>query len=353
MVCLSDRKVDDYGPLAGYCKEIITVERRMRFIKDFSIFFFGKDPFNSVKYSSLGFRSALQGLLQRQSFDIVQIEFSLMWQYADIFRGIPVVLDAHNIEYEIIRQIKDTCGNPIKKILYSLEEKKLKYKEEEAWKKCNLCLTVSDKERDVIDSYLGHSNKVFAIPNGVDLKQFEFHPKADMGKQLLFIGGMDYQPNLDSARHFLKEIFPLIQSKVPDVKLDIVGRELWKIDGRASVGGVEFHENVPDVLPYFGKADVLVVPLRYGAGTRIKILEAMATGLPVVTTSRGCEGIHVKHAEHLMIADSPSDFASAVQRLLKDINLKNSITQNARSLVEEKYSWEMLVGKMERFYSKV
>ncbi len=92
---------------------------------------------------------------------------------------------------------------------------------------------------------------------------------------------------------------------MPDVKLDIVGRELWEIDGRASVGGGESHENVPDVLPYFRKADILVVPLRYGAGTRVKILEAMAHGLPGVTTTKGCEGIAAENGEHLLIADTP------------------------------------------------
>lgn len=350
LACLSAGKTEDFGPLKEICDEVVCVERRQNLAKDLTVFLFGSEPFNYVRYSSSDLTSALHGLLQRKAFDIVQIEFSMMWQYAGIFKGIPVVLDAHNIEYEIIRQIKDTCGNPIKKILYSLEEKKLRYKEEEAWKECNLCLAVSDKERDVIASFLDSRDRVVTIPNGVDLSRFEFMPKESTDKRLLFIGGMDYTPNLDSALYLLNDILPTIKSKVPDIKLDVVGRELWRIPGRESFKGVEFHEDVPDVLPYFRKADILLVPLRYGAGTRVKIVEGMAAGVPIVSTSKGCEGTYVKHAEHILIADSPDEFASSVQRLLDNAELRRSITLNARRLVEERYSWERLVREMSEFW---
>lgn len=353
LACLSDKEVSAYGPLAKYCEEIITMERKPNFLKDFCLFLFGHAPFNYVRYSSNSFRDAMKKLLKKKSFDLIQIEFALMWQYADIFKGIPSVLDAHNIECKIIGQIKDSCRNPLRKFLYVMEEKKLRAKEEQAWRECSLCFTVSDKEQDVIASYLGHSDRIFTIPNGVDLKRFKFLSKTDSGKQLLFLGGTDYQPSLDSALYFLKEIFPLVQSKTSDVKLDIVGCKLHGLANYISIKGVKLHENVPEALPYFRKADVLVVPLRYGAGTRIKILEAMAAGLSVVTTPKGCEGIDVKHGEHLMIAGSPDSFASAVQRLLKDVALRNTVTKNARSLVEKKFSWEMLVRDMEKFYDKI
>jgi glycosyltransferase involved in cell wall biosynthesis len=139
----------------------------------------------------------------------------------------------------------------------------LRAREQQAWRESSLCFTVSDKERDFIRSYLGTGDKVHTAPNGVDLERFEFHPKTNADKRLLFLGGMDYLPNLDSA-YFLQEIFQLVQAQVPDVRVDFIGRELWRINNASFSQRVSFHENVPDVLTWFREADVLVVPLRLG-----------------------------------------------------------------------------------------
>ena len=173
------------------------------------------------------------------------------------------------------------------------------------------------------------------------------------GKILHDVNGNPNGILLETAMDLLNDILPAIQARIPQVKIDIVGRELWRIKDQTAYAGVEFHEDVPDILPSFRQADALVVPLRYGAGTRIKILEAMAAGLPVVSTSKGCEGLAVRHGEHLMIADSPDEFASAVKRVMEDDELRTSISRNARRLVEERYSWEGLVGEMAKRFSGV
>ena len=301
---MNSSAVTDYGPLKDFCEDIVTLVRKPSTGRDLVSFLLGSAPFNHVAYSSDAFRDALGRVLAAKRFDVVQIEFSTMWQYADIFNGLPVVLDAHNVEYEIIRQVRQFYKNPLRKLLYSLEEAKLKTKEEQAWKECSLCFTVSEKERAVIAQTRGHSDTVIAVSNGVDPERFFFSPKTAADRRLLLLGGMRFQPNLDSALYFLKEILPEIQLQIPDVRIEIVGSELWRIKNYQSYTGVQFQESIPDVLPYFRQADVLLVPLRYGAGTRVKILEAMAAGLPVVTTSKGCEGIDVRNGEHLMIADS-------------------------------------------------
>jgi glycosyltransferase involved in cell wall biosynthesis len=353
LACLCGEAVVDYGPLKEYCGEIIAVERRPALVHDLLYFLFSREPFNYVSYSSPVLRKELQRLCKRKTFDLIQIEFSTMWQYADLFKGIPVVLDAHNIESKIIRQVREFYKNPVRKLLYSLEEEKLRRKEERAWRECSLCFTVSDDERIAIASHLGQSDKAVTISNGVDPARFEFILKKGTDRRLLLLGGMRFQPNLDSALYFLDSILPVLREKLPEVKLDIVGRELRRINNHASYQGVEFHEDVPDALPYFRKADALVVPLRHGAGTRIKILEAMAAGLPVVTTSKGCEGLEVKHAEHLLIADSPDAFAAAVTRVIKDADLRRTMSRKARTLVEERYSWDGLVGLMAGRYENL
>jgi glycosyltransferase involved in cell wall biosynthesis len=189
---------------------------------------------------------------------------------------------------------------------------------------------------------------------GVDLARFEFQLKQSPGMRLLFVGGLNYHPNLDSADYLLCEIFPLIRARLPEVRLDIVGHELWRIAGLLPENsGVELHENVPEILPWFRGADLLVVPLRYGAGIRIKILEAMAAGLPIVTTSKGCEGLQVVHGRELLVADDPETFASEVIRLLDDHALRRTLAENARKFVAGHYSWETLVQRMSSGYQRL
>lgn len=351
--CLTDLPISDYGPLREYCAEIVVVERKEQTLRDLCTFLAGDCPFNAVKLHSQAFVVELQKLLSRRSVDLVQIEFSLMWRYAAIFTGIPCTLDAHNIEHRIIGQNRINCSNPLKKMLYAIEERKLKALEERAWRECNLCFTVSENERAAIATTLGNDDKLIAMV-GIDLSRFEFLPKQSVGLRLLFVGGLNYHPNLDSADYLLREIFPLIRASLPEVRLDIVGHELWRVEGLLPENsGVALHENVPEILPWFRGADLLVVPLRFGAGIRIKILEAMAAGLPVVTTSKGCEGLVVEHGRELLVADDQESFASEVVRLLGDHELRRALAENARNFVAEHYSWETLVARMSKGFQLV
>ncbi len=351
--CLTDVPISDYGPLREYCAEIVVIERKAQTIRDLCTFLAGEYPFNAVKLHSEVFVRNLQELMARRTFDLVQIEFSLMWRYAGIFKEIPCTLDAHNIEHRIIGQNRINCRNPLKKLLYAMEERKLKALEERAWRECDLCFTVSSNESSVIAATLENDDKLITMV-GVDLARFEFQFKQSFGMRLLFVGGLNYHPNLDSSDYLLREILPLIRARMPEVRLDIVGHELWRIVGLfPENSGVELHENVPEILPWFREADLLVVPLRYGAGIRIKILEAMAAGLPIVTTSKGCEGLQVEHGRELLVADDPETFASEVIRLLGDHALRRALAENARKFVAGHYSWETLVQRMSSGYQRL
>jgi glycosyltransferase involved in cell wall biosynthesis len=310
-------------------------------------------PYNFQRYSSNSFRVALSELCSSQSFDIVQVEMPMLWQYSGLFADLPVVLDAHNVEHDLIKSFRRDCHNPIKRALYSLEEKKFKRSEETAWRDCSYCFAVSEKEKEIIGSCIGDINKVMTIPNGVDLEKFVFQPKMSGGQRILFLGGMDWAPNLDSARFFLTEILPLVRKKLPGTQVDFVGKDLWRIKNLVRADDIHLHENVPEVLPWLHQADLLAVPLRQGAGTRIKILEAMAAGLPVVTTSKGCDGTEAVNGRHLLIADSAQEFAGEVDRLIGDKSLAAKLAREARALVEKKYSWEMAAASIHEALSKL
>lgn len=347
---VDDRDATDLGPLRELCEEVILVERTARLWPDRLAFFSGRAPYNVIRYRSATMRHELQRLQQRKSFDLVQIEFTMMWQYAGLFADTPVVLDAHNIEYKNVQQIGSSATSPLWRLMYQIEEKRLKAVEERAWRECALCFAVSDRERDEIATRTGDSTKVIAAANGVDLDRFVFRPREQAGKRILFLGGMDYSPNLDAARYFLGEVFPIIRREEPEARLLLVGRELGKLGDDACLPGVECHESVPEVLPWFYETDVLAVALRQGAGTRIKVLEAMAAGLPVVTTSKGCEGIAAENGRELQIADTAEELAAAALRIMHSPELGAGLAQSARRLVVERYTWENAAKVMDQEY---
>jgi glycosyltransferase involved in cell wall biosynthesis len=350
LACLTDAPVADAGPLAALCREVVTVERPPAMIRDLAAFLSGSLPFNAQKYRSAGFRLALQRLLAGQTFDLVLLEFSFLWSYADILPLEKLVIDAHNIEADIIRQLRQGCSGLFRKTLYLLEEHKMRRLEERAWRDCRLCLAVSEQERKFIAAASGDRAKVTTIPNGVDLERFTFMAGRPAGASVLLLAGLDYAPNLDSVRFFLGEIFPPMRQQLTTVTVDLVGREFWRLDEDRKQTGVARHENVPEVLPFFQRAALLAVPLRHGAGTRIKILEAMASGLPVVATSKGCEGLEVESGEHLLVADTPQAFAAACLQLLTEPARAAALAVNARKLVEERYSWSQSVAALEEAF---
>lgn len=353
LACLTDSPVTAAGPLGEFCREVLLIERPSAMLSDLAAFLLQKLPFNAQKYRSESFREALGGLLAREQFDLVQIEFSFLWSYADILPVKKVVLDAHNIETDILSQLRHGCSGRLKRLLYKLEEHKMLSLEKRAWQDCCLCLAVSEQERSTIAAAVNDQAKIINLPNCVDLERFPFVKKRPAAAGVLLLAGLDYAPNIDSVSYFLEKVFPELRRQQADLSVDLVGREFWRLDIIRNMPGVVPHENVAEVLPFFQTAALLAVPLRQGAGTRIKILEAMASGLPVVTTSKGCEGLEVVSGEHLLVADSPESFTAACLQILAEPGRGAAMAVNARKLVEERYSWELQAGRLAQLYSEL
>lgn len=192
--------------------------------------------------------------------------------------------------------------------------------------------------------------EILLAPNGVDTRAFA--PRDDGARpreaELLYVGGLHHRPNLDSIRHFLEDILPVMEKSVPGVRLTVLGNangleeELTALaPGRAAFPGF-----VPDARPYYDRCLALAVPLRVGGGTRLKILEAMAAGVPVITTSIGAEGLDVTHGETVLLADTPEEFALAANRLLNDPALAANLTRAARTLCETRYDWRSIADAL-------
>lgn len=216
------------------------------------------------------------------------------------------------------------------------------------------CTTVSEVDRQLLKK-ANPRLQIDVIPNGVDTEKYQPLPSPQTSAlpSLLFIGSMGYPPCVDAVLYFHGEILPRIRQVVSPLELWIVGdappREVLELDG----SGVCVTGRVEDVVPYYRQSTVCVVPLRAGGGTRLKILEAMALGRPVVSTTIGCEGLDVVDGEHLLIADTPEQFAEKTLRLLEDRHLSGRICASARRLVEAQYGWDRIAERLMNVYEEM
>jgi glycosyltransferase involved in cell wall biosynthesis len=178
-------------------------------------------------------------------------------------------------------------------------------------------------------------------------------PQEDVFPALLFIGDMSYVPCVDAMLYFCREVLPRIRNVVSEVELWIVGKDPLPEVARLGNNGVHVTGQVDSVMPYYERSTVCVVPLRAGGGTRLKILEAMALGRPVVSTTIGCEGLDVVDGEHLLIADSPERFVEKTVRLLEDRMLYRHIATNGRQLVVARYDWDVIARQLMQVYAEM
>lgn len=307
--------------------------------------------FQSRSLHSSTMQVKINELLAQQPWDIIQVESSQMSGF-DFGRHSLVLLDEHNIEYELLYRMYRTEKAPVRRLFSGVEYAKFRREEQRSWQRADGCILTSEREEKILRRFQPGKPTTVA-PNGVDVAYFQASPTPPTPGHIVMTGLMRYRPNIDAAIYFVQDILPHIHRVRPDATFTIVGAgppdEVIRLAGsRVVVTGT-----VPDVRPYVNDAALLVVPLRMGSGTRLKVLEGLAAAKPLVSTSLGCEGIHVRHDEHLLIADSPDAFADAVLRLLDDAALATRLGRYGRALVEREYSWQRVIGDLEQFYFNV
>jgi sugar transferase (PEP-CTERM/EpsH1 system associated) len=216
------------------------------------------------------------------------------------------------------------------------------------------CTVVSEQERANVLSIAPHCRHVVVVPNGVDLDRYKGDFRAPEPGTLVFPGALTYDANFDAMEFFLHKVFPLVKARWPGVILRITGKtdgvpvDRLPLDERVVLTGY-----LDDVRPTVAQSWACVVPLRIGGGTRLKILEAMALGTPVVSTSKGAEGLEVTPGEDILIADQPAEFADAIVRLLDEQALRAKLAANGQRLVSEQYGWECIAKKLDRLLYQV
>jgi len=287
---------------------------------------------------------AVHHLLAQKNFDVAIASVEVMIPYALLVpRPAARVLEEHNSLTRWMWERQQEQTSTIQRLRCWMSWQKSRYYESRVFRRFDLCTMVSEQDGQISTQILGDRKRVAVVPNGVDCRrnQPELAPRAS--NKLIFNGALTYSANYDAMRFFLAEVYPLIQRMVPDVSLTITG----SISGVDMAGlrlddSVRFSGYVDDVRPLVAGASVCVVPIRQGGGTRLKVLEAMALGTPVVATSKGAEGLEVQDGQHILLADDPASFAERVVQLLGDPALHHRVATGARCLVEQRYDWTQI-----------
>jgi glycosyltransferase involved in cell wall biosynthesis len=253
----------------------------------------------------------------------------------------PVVLFQHNVEAMIWKRHYEVQTNRVKKAYLYGQWQKMRRFEKEMCRRFDSVIAVSADDRDQMKREYG-AEAVFDVPTGVDVEFFRPSGAVQAEKHgIVFTGSMDWLPNEDAIRYFMREIMPLIKNKVPDATLTVVGRNPPPalVDRSKEDPSLVITGRVDDVRPYIENAAVYIVPLRIGGGTRLKIFEAMAMEKPVVSTTVGAEGLPLTHGVELLLADAPETFADAVVKLFGDSQYATELGQRAAAVVRENHGW--------------
>ncbi len=299
-------------------------------------------------------RRRVEALLARRRFDVVNAEGPFVAH--DAFRAAArasppprLVLDEHNVEYDLHRQIAHGAGGLARRLYDAVNWRKMAREEHALWARADAVAVTSAQDEARVRA-VRPGARVAVVPNGVDVERYRPRagdPPVEPGT-LLFFGALDYFPNSDGILRFLDETWPLVLSTHPGTRLRVAGRRPPPALLARRGPGVEVLGFVEDLAPVIGSAAMAIVPLRMGGGTRLKILEAMAMGRPVVSTPLGAEGIEAADGKELLLAADPGRFAAAIRRVLDDAALAERLGRAARDLVVRRYSWDASARIFER-----
>ena len=264
---------------------------------------------------------------------------------------VPSVLFQHNVESEIWRRHAEMASNPLKRQLFRLEYAKMLRYEKAALAKFDRVIAVSERDRSLMSRWVD-ATRIDVVPTGVDLSQFQSREMSRASSSLVvFVGAMDWEPNIDAVEWFSENVWPTITNKLPDARFRIVGRNPGSRVQRLRRESVEVTGSVPSVIEHLAEAAVVVVPLRIGGGTRLKIYEAMAAGKAVVSTAVGAEGLEVNPGRDIWIADQSHEIANAVIALLEDREIRAKMGRAAAEQAA-KFDWSAVAGKVRRSLMK-
>jgi glycosyltransferase involved in cell wall biosynthesis len=328
----------DVPELQALCQEIQTVPRKpyKPDSRRARLGFLSLTPRSLVDTFSSDMRLLIQKKSLGGSYDLVIASQLGMASYSPYFEGVPALFE--EVELGLFIEPFSQATSRRSGVRNGLTWGKLRYYLSRLVRNFEAFTVVSRKEHQLLAQFVNTNQNVEIVPNCVDLKNYQgFGKERERANSIIFTGPFGYAANYDAMTWFLKEIYPDVLERIPDANLMITGdHENLPLPNMEAVTLTGF---VDDVRPLIAESCISIAPLRVGGGTRIKILEAMALGTPVVATTKGAEGLDVQHGRHILIADTPSAFSASTARLLTDPPLRQTLATNAYQLVKESYDW--------------
>ena len=304
-----------------------------------------KDPYTINWLKSAEYAAALQDLLETRDYDLVYLDTISLVPYFDSVKHLPTVLDHHNVESHMLLRRADNEDNALKKWYFRQEGMRLQAIEKLYCPQFTLNITCSEIDKQRLQETTS-AKWVEEVPNGVDIEFFKPDKPLRQEKRLIFIGTLSWYPNVEAVRFIASELWPLLRSAIPDVRIDIIGAEppedIVKLSELEE--GFNVHGFVDDILPYMDQAAIYVCPINDGGGTKLKILDALSMGMAVVAHPIACEGIEVEAGRNVMFAESVDDYIDAIRLLLNDPERRLAMGAEARELIINRYS-SIHIGK--------
>jgi glycosyltransferase involved in cell wall biosynthesis len=349
---------EDLHPLSFFCRSIDLLELELKNLAhqtEYCLRFkclLGLKSYSVERFRSKAMQARIQEKLSNDEYTFILCDGPYALTNIPVTE-IPIVLNCHNVEYRILQRFAELERNPFKKHYARIESCLVRRAERKGCRRVARAMVCSQADLDIL-THLCPDLTVSVVPNVVDTDLIQPVQRNNPGTAkpiLLFHGVMDWYPNRDAVEFFIHSILPQIRAECPEATLVVAGRNppIQFTERFRSDSEIKFTGTVPDMRPYLAAATVVIVPLRIGGGTRIKILEACAAGKPIVSTGVGAEGLDLEPGKEIIVADGPEEFASSVVSLLQNPAKSDALAKSARTAVVERYGQSRLKESLDAF----
>jgi glycosyltransferase involved in cell wall biosynthesis len=345
-----DETFSDPGPLADLARvHVLPLRVRSNAIGAL-LTLHRRRPFTQLKREVAAAYPMLDDLHRRERFDVVladEIHIASYGAYMKRVHGVPYLLRTHNVEYEIYRRHTDTVRNPLMKAYLELQTERWRRFEVDQFSSADALAAITRRDQAMIES-MAPGRIVRTVPAAVDLASFPFRGADEREEaSMVMLGDMKWPPNRDAALWFTREILPLVVAEIPNARLDLLGGNPPLAQLPPASANLVIAGRVPEVAPYFERATIGLIPLRVGGGMRVKMIEMMSAGMPIVSTGQGAEGNEATDGVHYLRADDAASFAAAIVRLLRDRAERDRLARAGRAFVEERYAVDVVARSLE------
>lgn len=304
----------------------------------------GNVPYAVSRFADPQVKQLLREWIPQRRFDVAVCDFLSSTPNFPRELATPTALFQHNVESILWSRKADVEPRFLDRAVFKLESAKMSRFEPEQTRRFHHVIAVSENDRAAMSAMVDPSH-ISVVPTGVDLRKYRYDPELrPLGSLVIFTGSMDWQPNIDGVEFFCNDIWPLVLKKVPEARFRIVGRDPHPRVKKLASASVEVTGTVPSIVDHLREATAIVVPLRIGGGTRIKIYEGMAMGKATVSTTVGAEGLDVQHKRDILLEDTPGSFADAVVTILQNEDARRHLEAGAAATAR-KYDWSVITEK--------